>query len=137
MGNDLTALRDLVARIIRYLRRGDPTVSIATVDEALDAFISEKRTSHRQELQTALAERSIENLDAPSRALLLEHLIECVYDEIPSLAIQAEGNEDVLVLNAGQDALGSRYFYMDGMSTSLRFHLYVLLLCTIASLSNF
>ncbi|VUZ46300.1 unnamed protein product [Hymenolepis diminuta] len=115
MGNDLTALRDLVARIIRYLRRGDPTVSIATVDEALDAFISEKRTPHRQELQTALAERSIENLDAPSRALLLEHLIECVYDEIPSLAIQAEGNEDVLVLNAGQDALGSRYFYMDDL----------------------
>nr|CDS32269.1 conserved hypothetical protein [Hymenolepis microstoma] len=115
MGNDLIALSDLTARIIRYLRRGDPTVSIATVDEALDAFICEKRTTHRQELQTARAGRSIANLDTPSRALLLEHLIECVYDEIPSLTIRAEGNEDVLVLNAGQDALGSRYFYMDDL----------------------
>ncbi|VDO04194.1 unnamed protein product [Rodentolepis nana] len=115
MGNDLIALSDLIARIIRYLRRGDPSVSIATVEEALDAFTCEKRTTHRQELQTARAGRSIANLDTPSRALLLEHLIECVYDEIPSLTIRAEGNEDVLVLNAGQDALGSRYFYMDDL----------------------
>lgn len=119
-------LSDLVARILRFLRKGDPSICISTVDEALDAFIGEKRTPHRQELQTARSGRAIANLDAPSRALLLEHLIECVYDEIPTLSIETttqtvtnESTEDSVLLNAGRDASGSTYYYLDGMSIFL------------------
>uniref|UniRef100_A0A5K3FK09 LsmAD domain-containing protein n=2 Tax=Mesocestoides corti TaxID=53468 RepID=A0A5K3FK09_MESCO len=130
---DAVPLCDCVARILRFLRHRDPMVCIASVDEALDAFVSEKRTTHRQALQAARAGRAVADLDAPARALLLEHLIECVYDERPELSFNAVLNapkdnvvdkdvgifgppdDESLLIKAGQDATGSSYYYMDDL----------------------
>ncbi len=119
-----------MARILRFLRHRDPGVCISSVDEALDAFVGEKRTIHRQALQSARSGRRLGELDAPARALLLEHLIECVYDERPELSFNAvlnapkesstmdevfgQPDDDSVLIKAGQDASGSSYYYMDG-----------------------
>ncbi|KAL5111662.1 hypothetical protein TcWFU_002876 [Taenia crassiceps] len=131
-GSETVPLCDCVARILRFLRHRDPTVCIASVDVALDAFVSEKRTTHRQALQAARSGRSVSELDPPARALLLEHLIECVYDERPDLSFNAVLNapktnaekdtgvlaspdDESLLIKAGQDASGSSYYYMDDL----------------------
>ncbi|VDM33511.1 unnamed protein product [Hydatigera taeniaeformis] len=131
-GSETVPLCDCVARILRFLRHRDPTVCIASVDGALDAFVGEKRTTHRQALQAARAGRSVSELDPPARALLLEHLIECVYDERPDLSFNAVLNgpksntekdvgvlastdDESLLIKAGQDASGSSYYYMDDL----------------------
>lgn len=131
-------LSDCVARILRFLRQRDPTVCIATADKALDAFVAEKRDqSHRDALQAARDGLALAELKPASRALLLEHLIECVYDERPELSFNAVLNatsskatsnqsedtlfgpepaadDDSLIIKAGQDSSGSSYYYMDG-----------------------
>ncbi|CDS40823.1 conserved hypothetical protein [Echinococcus multilocularis] len=131
-GSETVPLCDCVARILRFLRHRDPTVCIAGVDGALDAFVGEKRTTHRQALQAARAGRSVSELDPPARALLLEHLIECVYDERPDLSFNAVLNapkanaerdvgvlaspdDESLLIKVGQDASGSSYYYMDDL----------------------
>ncbi|VDN16108.1 unnamed protein product [Dibothriocephalus latus] len=80
---DPTALCDCVARILRFLRHSDPSVCISNVDESLDYFVAEKRTTYRIAVQNTRNGRLVGELDAPSRARLLENLIESVYDEQP------------------------------------------------------
>ena len=112
------------------MRPRDPSVRIASVEESLDAFVDEKRTDRRQALQAVRAGRPISQLDPAARALLLEYLIECVYDERPDLSFDAAYNapnnrikkdagDEFVLLKAGQDASGSSYYYMDGKCSLL------------------
>ncbi|GAA50121.1 hypothetical protein CLF_104093 [Clonorchis sinensis] len=80
---DATAFCDLVARILRFLNHGDPDVSIDTVDQALDRFTVDKRTSYRINVQRYRNGKPVHQLGAMARAALLDNLIESVYDEQP------------------------------------------------------
>lgn len=134
---DGTAVCDCVARILRLLRHGDPSVQISSVEEALTIFVSEKRTSNRLAVQAIIksiggsgkADGSnnsggglVGQLGAGARAKLLEHLIESVYDELPDLSFNAPGagsssedaDDENVLIKAGQDASGCSYYYMDG-----------------------
>ncbi|VEL08319.1 unnamed protein product [Protopolystoma xenopodis] len=113
---DTTPLCDIIARILRFFRHGDPSVRIDTVEPALAQFVGEKRTPSRVAMQRLLMRasprlalastggggggadnpgskmRPLSDLPIPERAQLLDSLIECVYDEQPDLPLSSGFN---------------------------------------------
>ncbi|TPP56962.1 hypothetical protein FGIG_07242 [Fasciola gigantica] len=86
-----TAFCDLVARILRFLGHGDPDITIDHVDQALDRFTVDKRTSYRIQMQRHRNGKPVHQLNAEARAALLDNLIESVYDEQPDFNFTATG----------------------------------------------
>ncbi|VDP85805.1 unnamed protein product [Echinostoma caproni] len=86
-----TAFCDLVARILRFLSHGDPEISIDHVDQALDRFTVDKRTSYRIQMQRHRNGKPVHQLSAEARAALLDNLIESVYDEQPDFNFTTTG----------------------------------------------
>lgn len=144
--SDPVAFCDLAARILRFLNHNDPDICIGTIDQALDRFTIEKRTSYRINMQRHRNGRPVYQLDPSARAALLDNLIESVYDEQPDFSftnsfnnpgamsslsnggsnvqdlelasgdLDLEGEDVDVLIKAGQDAQGCSYYYMDGKS---------------------
>ncbi|TNN07799.1 hypothetical protein EWB00_007485 [Schistosoma japonicum] len=80
---DPVAFCDLAARILRFLNHDDPDICMATIDQALDRFAIDKRTSYRINMQRHRNGKLVHQLGPAARAALLDNLIESVYDEQP------------------------------------------------------
>ncbi|CAH8858191.1 unnamed protein product [Trichobilharzia szidati] len=80
---DPVAFCDLAARILRFLNHDDPDICMATLDQALDRFAIDKRTSYRINIQRHRNGKLVHQLGSAARAALLDNLIESVYDEQP------------------------------------------------------
>ncbi|CAH8561879.1 unnamed protein product [Heterobilharzia americana] len=80
---DPVAFCDLAARILRFLNHDDPEICMANIDQALDRFAIDKRTSYRINMQRHRNGKLVHQLGPAARAALLDNLIESVYDEQP------------------------------------------------------
>ncbi|CAH8604737.1 unnamed protein product [Schistosoma haematobium] len=98
---DPVAFCDLAARILRFLNHDDPDICMATIDQALDRFAIDKRTSYRINMQRHRNGKLVHQLGPAARAALLDNLIESVYDEQPDFNFTTCFNSSISTNSVG------------------------------------
>ncbi|CAH8604039.1 unnamed protein product [Schistosoma rodhaini] len=98
---DPVAFCDLAARILRFLNHDDPDICMATLDQALDRFAIDKRTSYRINMQRHRNGKLVHQLGPAARAALLDNLIESVYDEQPDFNFTTCFNSSISTNSGG------------------------------------
>uniref|UniRef100_A0A1I8IDM1 SAP domain-containing protein n=2 Tax=Macrostomum lignano TaxID=282301 RepID=A0A1I8IDM1_9PLAT len=111
---DAGVLRDILARILRVMRGGDPNVTMQNAEQQLALYFQEKRPQIAKQLSAS----KLDDLGFESKTRLLKKVIDYLNDDlIPNWEMEmrydSQQQDDCGAINCGADRRNRRHFYLD------------------------
>uniref|UniRef100_A0A1I8J858 Histone acetyltransferase n=1 Tax=Macrostomum lignano TaxID=282301 RepID=A0A1I8J858_9PLAT len=111
---DTGVLRDILARILRVMRGGDPNVTMQNAEQQLALYFQEKRPQIAKQLSAS----KLDDLGFESKTRLLKKVIDYLNDDlIPNWEMEmrydSQQQDDCGAINCGADRRNRRHFYLD------------------------